>query len=137
MSAVACVSDASALLALLRGEEGAGVTDAALRDPGNACYVHALNLTEVFYDRRRADGEEAAQIALETLQNLGIQAREDLDAAFWQDAGRIKADYRRVSLADCCGVALTRRVGGTFVTTDHHELDPLEAAGVCPIRFIR
>lgn len=42
-----------------------------------------------------------------------------------------------VSLADCCGLALARRTGGTFLTTDKHELERLRDLGVCPIEFIR
>ncbi len=34
-------------------------------------------------------------------------------------------------------LALARRVGGTFLSTDHHELDALKAAGVCEVEFIR
>jgi hypothetical protein len=51
--------------------------------------------------------------------------------------GRLKAVHRKVSLADCCAMALTNRVGGTLLTTDHHELDALALLGVCPMKFIR
>lgn len=57
--------------------------------------------------------------------------------ADWEDAAWIKADYRRVSLADCFGLALARRMRGSFVTTDHHEMEPIKAAGICPVGFIR
>jgi len=67
----------------------------------------------------------------------GVAFSADFDRAFWEDAARIKADYRRVSLADCFGLALARRVGGTFLTTDHHELETIQAAGLCTIQFIR
>jgi predicted nucleic acid-binding protein len=60
-----------------------------------------------------------------------------MDALFWQDAGRLKSVHRRISLADCCAAALARRLSGELVSADHHELDPLAAAGVISIRFIR
>ena len=132
-----CVFDSSALLAWLRNEPGADVVDAALHDPAMNRFVHALNLAEVYYDQRRALGEQLAQNRLDTLYLLGVTAREDLDAAFWQDAARIMADYGKVSLADCCGLALTRRVGGTFLTSDRHEMDRDEILALCPIQFIR
>jgi predicted nucleic acid-binding protein len=47
------------------------------------------------------------------------------------------AVHRKVSLADCCAIALTNRVGGTLLTSDHHELDPIASLGVCSITFIR
>ena len=75
--------------------------------------------------------------ALETLAANGIERREDLDAAFCEDAGSLKAQWKRVSLADCCGVALTRRLGGEFFTTDRHELTALQAGNVANITFIR
>lgn len=34
-------------------------------------------------------------------------------------------------------MALTLQVGGALVSTDHHELDPVQAAGICPIHFVR
>src|SRR5687767_4667219 len=101
-----CVFDASALTAVLTDEPGADVVRGLLTTPGNSFFAHAMNLCEVFYGFRRSAGEAAAQAALNTLSGLQIGCREDLDLGFWQDAGRIKADYRRVSLADCLCIAL-------------------------------
>ena len=52
-----------------------------------------------------------------------------MDEDFWQEAGRIKADYKRVSLADCFCVALSNRVSGEVVTSDHHEINRLLRPG--------
>lgn len=62
--------------------------------------------------------------------------REDMDRLFWQEIGRYKAT-NRASFADCAAIALTNRVGGELVTSDHHELDAIAAGGICRIRFIR
>jgi hypothetical protein len=70
------------------------------------------------------------------LKAVGVATRNDFDEAFWQEAGRVKAAHR-VSLADCLAMALTNRLGGTLLSSDHHELDPIAAVGVCPITFIR
>lgn len=129
--------DSSAMIAFLRNEVGALTVAAILTDPQNECYAHALNLCEVFYDFTRSGGETAAQSAVTELLNAGVIERQDLDIAFWQQAGRLKAVHRRVSLADCCAFALTLRVAGELVTSDHHELDLLVAAGVCSINFFR
>jgi predicted nucleic acid-binding protein len=129
--------DANALIAFLRDEPGAAVVEALLTDPANTCFVHAINLCELYYDFRRAEGEDAAQEALRTLAGLRIVAREDMDPAFWQEAGRVKADHRRVLLADCLCIALARRLGGEVVAGDHHEFDALAAAGTVLVRFIR
>lgn len=131
------VLDSSAMIAFLRNEVGAATVASILTDPQSQCCAHALNLCEVFYDFARSGGEPAAQSAVTELLNLGVIERSDLDGAFWQQAGRLKAVHRRVSLADCCALALTLRVSGELVTSDHHELDTLAAAGVCSIKFFR
>lgn len=44
------VLDASAMIAFLRGEQGAERVSEVLSNPGNVCCAHAINLCEVFYD---------------------------------------------------------------------------------------
>jgi predicted nucleic acid-binding protein len=63
--------------------------------------------------------------------------REDMDTAFWRQAGNYKATIHRVSLADCFAITLTNRVGGELVTSDHREFDPIAESGICHVRFIR
>ncbi len=130
------ILDASALLALLRAEPGEDVVMDLLTDPGVTCYVHAANLYEVFYLLLRETDEVATLTAIRDLQDAGVIVREDLDTAFWQDAGRLKAQHP-MSPPDSFGVALARRLGGEFVTDDHREIDPLVPLGLCRIRFIR
>ena len=55
--------------------------------------------------------------------------REDMDIAFWRQAGRYKAIIHRVSLADCFAITLANRIGGELVTSDHREMDPIAASG--------
>jgi predicted nucleic acid-binding protein len=68
---------------------------------------------------------------------LGVQRRSDLSIDFWQMAGALKATVRRISLADCFAVALAQATGGSVLTSDHHEFDPLAERGVCSVTFIR
>ena len=81
-------------------------------------------------------GDRAADLALENLESAGVRVVES-DAGLWRDAARLKSQFRRVSLADCFGVALARRLNAEFVTADRHELESLEAADVVEITFIR
>lgn len=83
-----------------------------------------------------AGNREAAKVR-PRLENIGIQIVEAMDADLWQDAARLKSQFRRVSVADCFGVALARRLSAPFVTSDRHELEALEAAGVCDCLWIR
>ncbi len=131
------VLDACAVLAFLRKEPGHETVRAIIEDVGNDCFVHALNLCEVFYGIHRESGEAAAMNAIADIRSLGVRTRTDIDETFWQEVGRLKSVWRRVSLADCFAMVLTLRLNGELVTSDHHELDPLAAAGVCPINFFR
>ncbi len=130
------VLDASAMIALLRKEIGNDVAAERLSEPDATCYAHAINLCEVYYDFYRNDSDVAAARAVEVLKSLGIIERNDFDEPFWKEVGRLKAT-NRASIADFCAVTLTNRLGGTLLTSDHHELDPVAATGVCRIEFIR
>jgi predicted nucleic acid-binding protein len=128
--------DASAMVAYLRSEPGADVVRQLLRDTTHTCYAHAVNLCEVYYGFARALGEPAAQNLIQDLYAVRVIPREDMDQPFWQDVGHLKATTR-ISLADCFGIALARRVGGELVGSDHHELDPILPLGLCQVLFIR
>ncbi len=131
------VLDACAMIAWLRDEPGADVVSQAIGDSSSQCVAHAINLCEVYYAAFRHSGESQARAIITDLETVGISERIDFDRAFWQQVGRLKAIHRKVSLADCCAITLTNRIGGLLLTSDHHELDPLAALNVCPIRFIR
>jgi PIN domain nuclease of toxin-antitoxin system len=125
---VTFVFDANALIAYLNGEQGEELVEGLLTDPQNECFVHATNLCEVFYDFRRTGGEDVAQSALLDLRNAGLMLRDDMDEDLWQEAGRTKADLKRISLADCFCAALAERVDGAVVTADA-EFRPLADSG--------
>lgn len=130
------ILDACALIAYLRDEEGAPVIEQLLLDEGTRCYVHAINACEVYNDFLRVADTETAQTAVTDLVEVGLIISKDLDSALWQAAGGYKAT-QRLSLADCFALALTNRLGGELVTSDHKEFDPIQASGLCPIYFFR
>lgn len=134
------VLDSCAIIAWINREPGADIVESVIRtallNPHTPCYMHSLNFCEVFYDAIKRSGETQATNLIADLRALRIIERIDLDSALWMEVGRLKAQYR-ASLADLCAVVLTKRVAGTLLTSDHHELDALYAARVCPIQFIR
>ena len=130
------VLDAGPMIALLSGEPGSEVTEDVLTEPGSTCYAHFINLAEVYYIFHRRGGAAVAESAVQDLLEAGIVAREDSDVAFWKDAAMIKGVHA-VALPDAFCLALSRRLGGTAVTTDHNEFDPLLPVGLCSIMFIR
>ena len=94
------VLDASAMIAYLRDEPGAAVVVEALLDPESKCHAHVLNLCEVYYDFHRASSREEAQQAIIDLELVGVVEDANVSAIVWQAAGALKANLRRVSLAD-------------------------------------
>jgi uncharacterized protein with PIN domain len=131
------VFDSCALVALLQREPGAEVVAEVLKDPQNRCLIHAVNVCEVYYDLYRRSGEEDASTLEEILADMGIELVETIPSALWRTAGKLKAEWRRVSLADCLALALAILENGTILTSDHHELDRIAEAAICPLRFIR
>lgn len=130
------VLDACAVIALLYGETGSGEVSALLEEPENRCCLHALNLCEVFYDGLRRGSLSGAARLEDLLDRTGIEIETEIPRALWEAAGQLKVAHR-ISLADCFALAMALQENGTLVTSDHHEFDPIEAAGICPIRFIR
>jgi len=133
---VAWIFDASAITAYLQDEEGAVVVDELLTDPNTTCYAHSINLCEVYYDSVRHSSPKQADEIVSYLFELGIVERSDFDTRFWKAVGQLKA-ANKASLADLCGIVLSARLRGTFLTGDHHELDSFVAKQICSIRFIR
>lgn len=131
------VLDAGPLIDFLNDKPDGERVGELLADPNFIVLAHALNLAEVFYDTSRQLGISIAREALESFKRDGLIRREDMDIPFMEDAAQLKADWKRVSLADCCGVALARRLGAQFVTTDRHELQILADNGVADVHFTR
>jgi uncharacterized protein with PIN domain len=131
------VFDACAVIALLDDEAGAEVVEELLAGENHRCVIHILNVCEVYYHiYRRADKDRADKLEA-LLESYGFQLDNSLPSALWQRASQWKAEWRRVSLADCFALALPLGEKATLVTSDHHEFDPIAQAGLCSFRFIR
>lgn len=130
------VFDACAVVAFLQREPGAEVVAEILKNPRSRCLIHAVNACEIYYDIYRRGGEDADALD-EILATSGIELVGTIPSTLWRTAGKLKAQWRRVSLADCFALALAILENGTVVTSDHHELDQIAEAAICPFRFIR
>jgi len=60
------------------------------------CYVHALNLCEVYYDFWRASSQEAAESAITDLMVLGIEERNA-----WTRSFGVQSVASKPSTAEC------------------------------------
>lgn len=130
------ILDACAMIAYLRDEAGADVVERLLLDEETSCYAHAINVCELYYDFLRVSDRDTALAAVADLQAMGLLIHEEVESALWQMAGDYKAS-QRLSLADCFALALTNRLGGELVTSDHHEFDTVQTRGLASIRFFR
>lgn len=130
------VLDASAIIAFLRGEPGAEIVRQCLTVEPPRCMVHVINLCEVFYDFLEHSDEDAAALAVETVRSVGVIVREDMDDAFWQQAGRYKIRFR-IPLADAFVLSLADRFGAEIVTSDRRDFEPIAQSGACRAVFIR
>jgi uncharacterized protein with PIN domain len=124
------------VIALLEDEPGAEAVELFLQE-SNRRLIHAINVCEVYYDMLRRDAYAKAHELEELLERVDIEVFDTLPPSLWRAAGDLKADRKRVSLADCVAIALTVQEGGTLITSDHRDLDPIAASGLCLIQFIR
>lgn len=130
------IIDACAILAFIGDEEGADKIEEALTKEAGECYIHALNMSEVYYNLIRDVGQKDAENALSDLKATGIKIREDMDEWFWARVGLIKS-YGRISLGDCCAIALAIRENVPVLTSDHVEFEPIRKKKICSVEYFR
>ena len=122
------VLDACALIAAVNNEDGA-IIIAELYEEAEAdainLVVNKVNLFEIYYNFHREKGKDYADVILKSITNSNIEI-SDISMDVLTEAGRIKSEYRRISLADAIVLAEASTRGGYLVTADHHELDIIE-----------
>ncbi|WP_008314883.1 PIN domain-containing protein [Leptolyngbya sp. PCC 6406] len=72
------ILDACAVIAYERGEAGAEIVERFLVEE-DRCWIHAINLCEVYYDFLRAGGQAAAQV-LADLRSFEVQIYDQVEA---------------------------------------------------------
>ncbi|MCC7429838.1 PIN domain-containing protein [bacterium] len=127
------VLDACSLIAYFNDEEGAEVIKQYLKE--KECFIHAVNLCEVYYDFLKE--KQSVANFLTDVSKLGIIIRYDLDNLFWMQVGILKEKIRKISFADCFGIALANKLNASLLTADHHELEKVEKMQLCSIEFFR
>jgi predicted nucleic acid-binding protein len=124
------------MIAYLRGEQGVEVVSALLSEAECACFAHHCQVNEVFWFFCREAGEDRAESALNDLLHDGVLFQDDFDLEFCKQAARWRT-LARLSFADAFGLTLAQRLGADFVTSDRHDLEPIQQSGWLPIVFIR
>jgi PIN domain nuclease of toxin-antitoxin system len=132
---VTYVLDACALIALFKKEQGADkvkkLLDNALAGE-DSMYMSTVNLIEVYYGFYREMKKEQAGLILEQIYKMPIHFIDAIDTAVVNEAARLKALYY-IPLGDAIGLATAVTINGTFVSSDHTDLDPIEESE--PISF--
>lgn len=135
----AFIFDASALIAFLNDEDGAGKVENILQSAqNNACriYMNKLNLLEIYYGVYRDDGQDKAEDTLERVLGLPIAIVDTISDDVFKEAGRLKATYK-ISIADSIALAEAKTRNIEIVTADHHEFDTIEKVADVKIHWIR
>ena len=131
------ILDACAVIAFFRNETGGEIVENYLIDDNYTCFVHVINLCEVYYDVMRSASQQKADELLNELRETGVIFRDNIEQSFWQLVAQYKATIRRISIADCFALALSAKLQGILITADHKEFDPVVPLEICPITFIR
>ena len=120
------ILDACALVAVLKGENGAEAVDdlfhQAIRGDV-ALSMSIVNLLEVYYGFVPDIGLMEARNIVNTIHHTPLVIIDAISQQAYHEAARLKGIYRRLSLADAVGVATAIELSGAFVTSDHHELE--------------
>jgi predicted nucleic acid-binding protein len=124
------ILDACALIALLKREAGADVVQDILdRASSGECiiYMSLVNLLEVGYGFTREKMHTEMVGIWDAINKLPITFIDTISDAVFQEAVRLKTRYR-ISVGDAFGLASAVAMGGSFVTSDHHDLDRIDRA---------
>lgn len=130
------VLDACALIAYFNDEPGANIVQDALSGDANVL-SSAVNIYEVVYDATRTTGQKSSgEKVLELVSRLSCTIEWRLGPELMLEAARYKNTYK-VSFADSIALGLAKLHKAHLVTSDHHEFDPIDAAGDAKFLWIR
>jgi len=136
---VTYILDACSLVAVFKGEKGADKVRTLLDEAQKGetiIYMNTVNLIEIYYLFYRALGKEKSALVLEQIFALPINFINTIDDVIFSEASRIKAQYA-IPLGDSVGIATAIKMGGTFVTSDHSDFEPIEESEDIPFFWFR
>jgi len=133
------VLDACALLAVLAMEKGAENIRNLFQktvDRQAILLMNKYNLLEVYYNIYKAYGKNEADNLLVTMEQMPVTINDTLTNEILKEAGRLKTKHK-LSLADSIAIAESIINKGSLVTSDHHEIEPIEIAENINITWFR
>jgi len=133
------ILDACAILAFLKLEPGYLPVAACFDevDAGLAeTHLHTATLYEVYYQYLRDEGQPVADVIWQDALSMPIRFHQTFDEAFLKQAAEFKARHK-MSVADSFLLAQAKRLDASVVTSDHHEFDAVDQAGLCRFTWMR
>jgi PIN domain nuclease of toxin-antitoxin system len=125
------IFDACALIAYFAKENGADNVKNILRDAiDDKNTTIFMNKIIKVYDIKKADE------MLEIVKKLPIKVISEVQDDVLRKAGYLKSNYK-ISLADSIAVAETIINKGLLVTSDHHEIEPIEKSEKINVTWFR
>ena len=122
------VLDACAMIAVINREEGAEVVNNLFQQAFNGevkLYMSIINLLEVNYGFIGDIGITKTQEIMKKIDDTPLVVINTISQQAYNEATRIKATHRKLSLADSVGIATAAELDSIFVTSDHHELEAI------------
>jgi predicted nucleic acid-binding protein len=98
--------------------------------------MNKFNFLEVYYKIYKIYGKASADNLVETMKQMPVIIKDTLTDEVLKEAGRIKVEYK-MSLADSVAIAETIINKGSLVTSDHHEIEPVEKKEKLSITWFR
>jgi predicted nucleic acid-binding protein len=129
------VLDAGALIAYMRGEQGALIVERHLKDPDTRVLIHAITLYEVYYDAYRQQ-PMLAYLVWDFVKKFNIRVHERLDKKVLEEGAVFKTSFS-MSLADSIALAFASQNKAPLLSTDHHEFEAISRQKLASVKFIR
>ena len=117
--------DACALIAFFHGEVGGEKLQELFINPENVFFIHAINVSEVYYDFLKRSNKKDANAFLEDCKKLPVEIIWNINEEILKLASLFKTKYK-ISIADSYFLAITQINNATPISTDHHEFDIIE-----------
>jgi len=133
------VLDACSLIAVLTMEKGAdNIRNLFQKTVDNQAVLimNKFNFLEVYYKIFKIYGKASAENLVETMKQMPVIIKDILTDEVLKEAGRIKVEYK-MSLADSVAIAETIINKGSLVTSDHHEIEPIEKKEKLTVTWFR
>ena len=129
------VFDACAVLALVKGEQGASVVNGII-ESDSKIFLHSVTLLEIYYVIMQQLGTNSANLFFEQITQAPIEIIYEISENTIKNAGYYKSKYK-ISLGDSFVLATAKIYNASVVSSDHHEFDILENSENISFLWIR